>query len=335
MYKYNYVVFNNYDDNKIKPQKDGYNTICLSELENLDDITVVSYPCDHLPILGRILFYLLGVYHKKTKWLPFKDKWFPFYFKNKFKRRKPICFIFIAGYNTPASYLEYVKKTYTGCKAVVFYRDLIKFAAQNNPKMVNNPLLDLQMTYDEGESKKYGIPVCSEYGSIIDLPNRDKYTKCDVFLAATAKDRLDRIMKAYHILTDYGLKCEFYLFKVPDDKKEDLPGIKYIDRYMPYKESLYRTVNAKCILDINQRGANGGLTSRFIEAVQYNKKIITDNTYMRDSKFYNSRDMLIIEDPEDITSEFLDNLGENVDYHYNGEFSPLRMIERVESLLNN
>lgn len=54
---------------------------------------------------------------------------------------------------------------------------------------------------------------------------------------------------------------------------------------MSYREILYRSIRSKCLLEINQQGAIG-CTSRFIEADLNNKKLITDNLFIKHSKFY-------------------------------------------------
>lgn len=326
--KYNYVIFNMRDVGcETKKVTNGYYYICTKDLEDREDVQIISYPGDYLPRFLRLVFPVhLPILFK------FEKLWYPFYFRGKFKDNKPLCFLIIGGYYTPPTYLEYLKKHYDNCKIVVFHRDIIGKA---RIRILNHPLIDVEMTYDKGDSQKYNYPFCSEFCSKIDTTESSLYPKTDVFFAGAAKDRLDKIMDCFYRLTKMGLKCDFYLFMVPEDKKVSLEGITYIDCYMPYKECILRTVNSKCVLDINQGGASDGLTGRFIEAVLYNKKIITDNTYMKESPFYNPNDMLIIEKPKDITEDFIERLDETVDYHYNGEFSPLRMIERVEYLLNN
>lgn len=45
---------------------------------------------------------------------------------------------------------------------------------------------------------------------------------------------------------------------------------------MTYREMLYHTVNSKVVLEINQ-GCVDGFTSRFLESVMYNKRLLTNN----------------------------------------------------------
>ena len=100
---------------------------------------------------------------------------------------------------------------------------------------------------------------------------------------------------------------------------------------MTYREMVFHTVNTNYVLEINQAGADG-YTSRFLEAVMYNKKLITNNTFILQSKFYDPAKILIINNADDIQDSFFDG-APFAEYHYNGEFSPLRMVERVEEEL--
>ena len=100
---------------------------------------------------------------------------------------------------------------------------------------------------------------------------------------------------------------------------------------MPYSEMLYHTINSKCILEINQYEAVG-YTSRFLEAVMYNKRLITDNKDVMLSKFYSSDNIMCISDILDIDPSFVSS-EKIVDYYYNGEFSPIHLIEKIDLLL--
>lgn len=139
------------------------------------------------------------------------------------------------------------------------------------------------------------------------------------------------LLDIFKRLTSFGLICKYYLTGVPKDQQVALPGIEYSDRFMTYREMVYHTINANYVLEINQAGADG-YTSRFLEAVMYNKKLITNNAFIRQSEFYDPSKILIIEKAEDIQKSFFES-GPSVDYKYDGEFSPLRMVERVEEEL--
>ena len=96
---------------------------------------------------------------------------------------------------------------------------------------------------------------------------------------------------------------------------------------IPYSEALRRTLEAKCILDV-VRPNQTGMTLRYYEAVTYNRKLLTNNPSLFSFPYYDERFMQYFEKVEDIDWDWVKEDIE-VDYHYNGEFSPLRLMEDI------
>lgn len=323
-------MFNTYD-NKFIVNRKGYNTICAQDLEKDPQIKVVSYPLDYMP---KIIRQLYGVHFSekiaKHINLPFKSLWYPLYFKDDFKEKRPLCFI-ILNHRLSIKYLNYLKEKYPDCKIVLLHRDLMKVCRRINPELVFNPILDLVMSYDEVEAAKHSIPSFSEYESKTNVPVNDEM-ESDVFFAGRVKGRLPKLMETYELFVKAGIKPFYYLMGVPPEERRELPGIVYADKTMSYYDMLVHTVNTRCVLEINQENAVG-YTSRFLEAVIYGKKLITNNQTVKESKFYNTGNIQVIKNMNEIDIDFIKNGSEFVDYKYNGEFSPFRMIDRVEEEL--
>lgn len=330
MYKYNYVLFNN-PDNKLRIDNDGYYTICAKELDNTEQTRLVTCPLDTKPFWMRLLFSLHNS-GKIAKYinLPFKSLWYPLYFENDFKVERPICFLILSR-SLPLEYLFYLKQKYNDCKIVHLHRDFLEVGKQIRPDLHFHSIFDLEMTYDESEAKKFNIPHFDEFESTVSI-QIEKEFESDVFFAGKAKDRLPLLMKSYKQLADAGLKVFFYLTHVPKEEQEDMPGIVYADSLMSYKEMLYHSVNSRCMLEITQSNQQG-YTSRFLEAVIYGKKLITNSNYIKKSKFYDEAKMLIVENMENIDIDFIKEGTGFVEYDYNNDFSPFNMLNRVEEEL--
>lgn len=313
--------------------KNEYNAICVRDLEKMDEVQVVQSPLDYASVFIRRSFNLTRLIDQKIN-SSFSRLWFPFLIKLRFKDNKPICFVF-SSYNLPFGYFKYLKKKYPNCKLVKVYRDLVSVITQTNPaysvENVKN-MFDICMSFDKKESDKFEFEYFHEIESKVDVPLSPDYPLSDVFIAAKAKDRLPRIMKAYEIFSQAGLKCDFYLTGVPHELKVNKPGVTYADANMPYMEMLYRSINSRCMLDINQGGAVG-FTSRFLEAVMYNKKLIVNNPYVKKSKFYIPEFIQCVDSIEDIDPEFVYKDTASVDYLYHDEFSPVNLIKQIEGLL--
>lgn len=330
MYHYKYIFFNSMDGRSNKSYPDGYNTICAHDLLDSDDVEVVEAPLYYASSFVRTTFCVHNSRSINNRVrLPFKSLWYPHYFKSK-PSKKPFCFI-ILQHNLPIEYWQWLKKRYPDCRIVLMHRDLKKVCLRTNPQLPDNPVLDLEMTYDRGESKQYGYPWFSEYESKIDIPVLDT-PESDVFFAGRVKDRLPKIMEAYNVFRKAGMKVFFFLTGVSEIDRKSYEGIVYSDQNMSYKEMLTHTVNTRCVLEINQ-GNSDGYTSRFLESVIYGKRLVTNNQSIKDSPFFNTGHIQVVDEMSEINTEVLKSGSGFVDYNYKGEFSPFRMIDRVEEEL--
>ncbi len=327
-FHYNYVYFNsNCNVDRIDPNE--YNAICTRDLEPLDNVRVIQVPLQDKPKLLRAIFNLHNNYRINRRIrLPFRNIWYPLYFKDDFKSKQPYCFI-VANNNFPFGYFDFLRRRYPLCKIIKLHRDLVKITHTNpdysEEKM--NRVFDLRLSIDREESKTYGMVHFDEIESKVDVKIAPDYPLCDVFFAGKAKDRLPKLIEAYDRFTSFGLKSEFFITHVKPEDQIRREGITYSDSYMPYMEMLYKSVNARFMFDINQDGAVG-YTSRFLEAVIYNKRFITDNRAVKETRFYNSGDILYFERVSDIDKSFFNKT--EADYHYAGEFSPIHLLEKID-----
>lgn len=329
---YNYIYFNA-NCNGLIIDSDEYNAICTRDLESLDNVEVIQVPLQKSPKLLRLLFNIHNDARIRRRInIPFKEKWFPLYFRDNFCNGKPYCFVF-ASSNYPIEYIKYLRNKYNGCKIVKIHRDLVK-VAHRNPQYSEdnmNKVFDLRLTYDNEEAKKFHMIHFDEIESKINIERDSNYPLSDVFFAGKAKDRLPKIIEAYDLFTSYGLKCDFFITHVKTKEQIKREGIVYSNRFMPYKEMLYKSVNCRFMFDINQAGAVG-YTSRFLEAVIYNKLLITDNVAVKDTKYFLSGNILYYDKIKDISKDFFEK--SPVDYNYNDEFSPIHLINLIDTELS-
>lgn len=335
---YNYVYLNyncDYGEGMIKEYNpDEFNAICLRDVEAMKGADVIPYPLYYAPVWVRKLYDK----HMRRAWnhtIAYKLRrlWWPFVWRNRFKDKKPICFVFATWYY-PLSYMMYLKKKYPNCKMVEVFRDMYQLRQICKPEMtedISNKIYDLRMSYDPEECKKYGLIWFHQIHSNTALKQIDEYPQYDVFFCGRSKNRLQRIIKAYDVLSEAGLKCHFIITHAPETEQISREGIVYTNEYIPYLDMLSMSVKAKCIFDTQQDGSVG-CSSRFLESLMYNKRLITDNPSVLTSSFYNPKYIHYVEEMEDIDPKFVMQQ-EPVDYHYDGEFSPIRLIEQIDSLL--
>lgn len=323
--KYNYVIFNGYDGpEKSSYNEDGYYSICMRDLWAMDNVLISNMPLDYSNNTMQLVYRLLRRLHFPLRWL------YPYFLKLSFKENKPLCFVII-GYEWPMDYYQWLKEKYPTGKFVRFTRDLISTQQNFINSLIATDVVDYWITYDENEAKKYDMLYHPEVESKIDLP-KNKELKYDVFFAGRAKKRLSKIVEVYDALEKAGLNCFFYIMGAKPEEQQPRKGIVYTDKYLSYRQMLEYDMQSKCLLEINQEGAVG-YTSRFIEAVMYNKLLLTDNISIKQTSYYDSRYMQCIDNVNDINATFIKQ-ERNVDYHYDDSFSPRHFINYLEALMS-
>lgn len=324
--KYNYVFFNQADYRFGSGDRMGYYSICLRDLEHVDNVRIYTSIFENLNVFNRWLYLFLRRIVKGERWNNYWNNKVDF--SKGWKTNKPLCFVFISYLSI--DYLRWLRKNYPTAIFVMFIRDLVA----TRPDVIKNiqdcGVIDKWISYDQGDADKYGFYFYPEIESKLNLPVP---TVCDydVFFAGVAKKRLSQIIETYDKLVDFGLKCKFFIKVNKGDKIIDRDGIQYSCEFMKYEDILKENLRSKCILEINQEGAVGN-TARFLEAVMYNKRLITNNLSLKESKFYNPNYICLFSQTDDIKEDFF-NFDGIVDYHYDNEFSPLGLISYIETII--
>ena len=332
--KYHYIILN-YPDIKgwRMDNPDGYYSICVEDLYTKENITVVNYPFDGQPRLLKYLyrFFLSLKCRIGSSCLTrgVSRCFFPFYLP-KLDNLSDYCFVFISDV-WDIQFMRYLKRKYPDSKIVMALRDLVK-TKWFYKELVEAKLVDYWMSYDSGDCEKYGMTYFSEFESKIEVSANNNVPCSDVFFTGRAKQRLPKLIECYDYLTSLGLKCLFIILDAPEEQKEERDGILYTNKYMTYRRMLEYSIRSKCLLDINQEGATG-YTSRFLEAVIYNKLLLTNTLGIDGHPLYDSRYIKEFRSIEEVPSSFFEGK-ENIKYNYNNEFSPLKFIEKINEIVS-
>ena len=329
-----YVVFNYPDFNGLSNNKDGYYSICLEDLYNIENIKVVNYPLEGRNILLKFAhkvfksFKARGIFEEMcTKVI---SAFYPLYFTSKIQDQDNLCFVFVSDV-WDMDYMRYLKKKYPNCKIVMALRDLVK-TKWFYKQLKEANLVDCWMSYDEGDCKEYNMHYFSEFESKIHISKNSEVETSDVFFTGRAKDRLPKILEVYDRLTLLGLKCLFIILDAPESQQVKREGVVYTSQMMSYRKMLDYSINSKCLLDINQAGATG-FTSRFLEAVIYNKLLLTNNSNIKNHPLYDERYIKIFNNVKEISLCDFD-FSDRVQYNYSNEFSPLFFISEIDKILS-
>lgn len=301
------------------------------------DLDNVRYIKNHMP-KNKVINFLYRIHHSlkinKIISLPFKEIWFSTNFKNDFKDEKPICFLFFSRNDIleKYGYFEYLKKKYTNSKSVYFFQDLIR-THRNTDIFYIKKIFDLVISFDPKDVTQYNLEYFSLVNSKCKFDLDSNLKQSDIFFLGAAKNRLYNIISTYEKLKEKGFICDFYITGVKTINQKYIDDIHYVQN-MSYLNNLKHIVKTNCILEIMQQGGHG-FTQRMVEAIVYDKKIITNNPQVKSAPFYNHSNILAFENLDDISNNqlFFENFSRKADHHYKDEISPIKLLEFIAEKL--
>jgi len=164
--------------------------------------------------------------------------------------------------------------------------DQQKAATQAGFKMYN---------FDPRSCKKYGLSFNTiMYDELLSLPSRQQ--KYDAVFLGFLKSRGEMIKSVYRQFSDAGVLSHFVII----GSKANDTRFDFRSKYVNYYEYLSMISESKSIVDIVQDGQRG-YSMRVMEAIFFNKKLITNNSTLLEADFYSPNNILVLKDNEDNT----------------------------------
>lgn len=145
-------------------------------------------------------------------------------------------------------------------------------------------------------------------------------SKQDIFYLGTyVKDRFPALKKISEIFTAKKISQKIVLFSW--DKKDAEGLITFTDKFISYEENIKNVKESKALLDLKLKEHNG-LSFRFFEALKYNKKLITNNSDIKNYDFYRKENIFILdEDPENGLKDFIENPYQSIPEEIKNKYS--------------
>lgn len=263
--------------------------------------------------------------------LPLKGMWNSFYALSSypFKSDENYCVIFLNGslrYHYSIRYFSNFKKNHPNVKlAMILYDSFSNFSAKRSINMI--PVFDFVFSFDQNDCKAHGLTHIYSTFSKPDFVSKEESFKSKVFFIGYGTGRLELLTRTCKAICRKVKDCSFYIAGVKEWEKEEISGVVY-NQTMPYREELQRAYNTDCILEVVREGQSG-ITLRTCEAIAFQKKLITNNPEIKQMPFYHPELIQVFERPEEIDADFIHTETKAV-YDYQGEFSPLRMMELLQ-----
>ena len=261
--------------------------------------------------------------------LPFKGIWDRVLFRDILQSFVPDYIIFTTCWYSD-HLINFFRNNSPNSKLILRFSDMVsrELGDLNETEIVKiKKQFDGVIAYNQEDCDNYGFTYHSVGYSRLKKECFVQTPKYDVVFIGADKGRLEHIRDAYYKFTSAGLKCFFYLIQVKkEDRRND--GIIYSDRIMPFCEYLSYELSSKCLFEIVQDGSTGR-TYRMMEAIIYNKLLITNCPEIMNTDYYNIEYIQLYNKVSDIDPSFVFKNHADVNYEYKGEFSPLRYLEFI------
>ena len=152
-------------------------------------------------------------------------------FNDDFLVKNPICFVVYEAFYQDFKQLNFFQRLrdrYPDCKFVLWINNPIHtcqgvwgmFVDDADTKEILSTF-DCAFTYNQKDAEDYGLTYFEGPYSV--LPFHQPKETVDIFFVGQAKNRLEKIMRAYQSFKVAGFTCEFYITDVPTPPDLHLP----------------------------------------------------------------------------------------------------------------
>lgn len=270
------------------------------------------------------IFYKDSFYHKK---LEFLKKWLYSYYSLEGVRMSTDDEYYIIFTDSSLSKYDYHylknKKERNHCRYVLIFLNIYANVSKSTLEKID--LMDRIFTMEKQDESEHGFEYVGQVYSKVPMEAKGEVPECDLFFIGLNKGRETMLHALFRHLHG-NVVCDFTIIGVKK-KRQLYPAFITYNRRMGYEEILEHVNSANCILDMVQKGQTG-LTFRPLEAICYNKKLLTNNPAVKGLSYYDERFMRVFDTMEEIDISFITEKME-VDYHYSMDFSPLRILEKL------
>lgn len=266
--------------------------------------------------LKRRVAHLLWRFNVCIGWNHFGKK-----FNERLKKIPKGDTVIIITYNTEPT-MNIVPQLRSGVKKYIWLWDSLKVIGDSDRcvktlKKLKCPIV----TFDPLDAEKYGLHHIPQFYNM-----QYEYSKrkpiVDLYLLISPKYdyRKSYLQTIRNRIEDLDIITNFVVI----DYKKKYP--------ISYKENIENILDCRCILDIVHQGQSG-LTLRPLEALVFEKKLITTNVHIKEYDFYNSNNIFIWgEDDESKLEHFIKSPYQKVDKSIIQQYDINVWLKKLQSL---
>lgn len=328
MNKYKLIIFGDYWD------------VYLTSYKELIDDPYITYISTFRPkgLLGQLQRIQFNPKLNHVLSIPGKNLWNPYYLRKE--KGKDFCFLILEKWlrhESAIQLLPYLRKHYPESKIVCFFQDLIDTIKDRyTDKVVDINYVkrysDLIISYDKSDAQKHHTAYHPTIYSPLNIQSTS--TKYDLYFLGRDKGRMDMLIRLCQEAQKRGLRCKFDMIEIPRQKQISQEGMNYPNGEISYAENLRNSSESRCIIEMLQQDASSP-TLRTWEAIALNRKLLTNNSSIKETEFHDSRYISVFHDETDIDWDFIKN--DNAFPTANPfmeQIRPIRLVEFMEKQLN-
>lgn len=216
--------------------------------------------------------------------------------------------------------IEYIHRKNPKARIIVYYLNSNFSHGRNEPSKYKDLPCEL-VTFDKKNAEDYQIKFKHYYYPYMErrINTIDSQYTQDIFFIGEDKGRLSELLQWKEIFEDQGLKCKFLILKTKHKFYFQHRGL-LINEPIPYEKVIKEIRKSRAILDFTQSRQHG-ITYRPMEAMCFQKKLITNFEEITTYNFYNPNNIFRLSyDKIDDLKKFLDKPYEPVDDNIRKEY---------------
>ena len=272
-----------------------------------------------MPLFKKIPYLLkpFRILHFKYNF-PFKSVWY-----NDWKNKLidfDIIILSASEFTPPIAKYIYDRKISNDIRLIYWYWDPVRL--KYAPNLISDQWE--KWSFDKEDCRNFDLKYNSTYFFNSIKLSRQKIIY-DVFYIGQDKGRLNKLLSLKNKLENFSLKTCFHIVS---DKKL-FSDKKIFNRRISYSEVLNYISKSKSILEFVQQNQSG-LTLRSMEALFFNKKLITNNSSVKNYDLYCKENIFIIgEDDINNIQQFIDTPYKTLDKSIIEQYDFKNWLERI------
>ena len=261
--------------------------------------------------------------------LPFQNIWDNSYFLSNlsFEKNKRYCIIF-TDVSACRTGISFIRKLSSKENVDLILINVNVFNSKKRLLLKRLPFFTKIYTFDISDSKEYSFLYYPKFYSVYGLDTKDASDYAyDALFVGSSKGRALVLSKIADKMVQDGLRPCFYI--TGTKKSERISKNVIYNKRIDYDKVISLLKKSKCVVELlaeNQKGS----TLRYVEAVCFNKLLLTNNVDAVHDMYFQSGNVQIFNNESDFSTSFIKDSAISP-YNYEGEYSPIHFLNELSS----